>query len=255
MAATEFSIQLASPLDAPVLGKVSGDSFLTDRHTQMKGLGKDPYNLEKSMAADIPRQATSPNIVLLKAVDNVSGEIAGWVSWGFRGFTNEQIADIRPGVVIPTVKTAPEPPAEGKKIPATNNLVKAETDAIEDDPIKQLETMTDADLKDWMDKLMPDGARCMFVISLCVAPKWQSQGVGSALLQWGTDRADAAGVFMWVHSSADAWRMYGKHGFETIGTLDIDLDQYAPAPSSDNEGRWGHYMFRYMKRVPHVSQE
>lgn len=143
-------------------------------------------------------------------------------------------------------KTASEDRGNEKKDPGSTN-----TDTVEDDdPIKRLESMTSADLKHWMDKLMPEGTKCMFVVSLCVAPKWQSQGVGSALLRWGTERADAAGVFIWVHSSAGAWPMYAKHGFETVGTLDVDLDEYAPAPAPDQEGKWGHYEFRYMKRLP-----
>lgn len=35
-----------------------------------------------------------------------------------------------------------------------------------------------------------------------------------------------------------------------IGARDVDLDQYAPAPASDNDGKWGHYVFRYMKKEP-----
>lgn len=251
MANPHFSIKLASSQDAEILGKISGDSFLNDRHTRMKSLGKDPYDHEKSMATDIPRQAASPTYVLLKAMDTTSGEITGWVSWGFRGFTEAEIAEIRPGMVENPTKTASEYRRSEKKDPESTNRVEANTDTAKDnDPIKRLESMTSADLKHWMDKLMPEGTKCMFVVSLCVAPKWQSQGVGSTLLRWGTERADAAGVFIWVHSSADAWPMYAKHGFETVGTLDVDLDKYAPAVVPDQGGKWGHYEFRYMKRLP-----
>jgi ribosomal protein S18 acetylase RimI-like enzyme len=255
MSGAQFSIQLASAEDAPLLGKISGDSFLTDRHTQMKGLGKDPYNLEKSMTGYIAQQVLSPKTVLLKAVDNGTGEIAGWVLWSFRGFTVEETAEIRGAV----------PHANNNSTSTMKSLVqsrdkdkpsqtKKDRDIVEDDPIKQLEKMTDADMESWMSKLMPEGTKCMYVGSLCVAPKWQSKGVGSALLQWGTKTADAAGVFIWVHSSADAWQMYEKYGFKVVGTLDVDLDQYAPAPAPNNGGKWGHYVFRYMKREPSDSQ-
>ncbi|KAE8391701.1 hypothetical protein BDV23DRAFT_152848, partial [Aspergillus alliaceus] len=254
MAATQFSIRLASPEHAPILGKISGDSFLNDRHTQMKGLGKDPYDLERSMAADIPRQATSPNIVLLEAVDSTSGEVAGWVSWGFRGFTPAEVAAVRPGELFTFVHNSSEKGERGEEKPAAKDQDDTSSEVVEGDPIKRLEAMTGADLKRWMDKVMPDGTKCMFVISLCVAPKWQSRGVGSLLLQWGTDTADSTGVFMWVHSSAGAWQMYRSHGFETIEKLDVDLDQYAPAPPPDNEEIWGHYVFRYMIRLPQGSR-
>lgn len=250
MTSSRFSIKIASSQDAEILGKISGDSFVNDRHTQMKSLGKYPYDHAKSMTADIPRQATSPKYVLLKAIDTASSEITGWVSWGFRGFTEAEIADMRPGIIEKSITASFEDRSEKKEHRPTDR-VEANTDTVEDnDPIKRLQSITGADLKDWMDKLMPEGTKCMFVVSLCVAPKWQSQGVGSTLLRWGTERADAAGVFIWVHSSADAWPMYAKHGFETVGTLDVDLDRYAPAPAPDQGGKWGHYEFRYMKRLP-----
>lgn len=252
MATDRFSIQLASPAEGPILGKISSDSFLNDRHTQMKGLGKDPYDLEKSMTAYLSQQAVSPRTVLLKAVDNETDNIAGWVLWSFRGFAVDKTAEIRDAVPhAATQFTSTTPTQTTGKTALKDQSEKVDID--ENDPIKQLEKMTDADMKSWMTKLMPDGTKCMYVSSLCVAPKWQSKGVGSALLQWGTKTADAAGVFIWVHSSADAWEMYAKYGFNVIGTLDVDLDQYAPAPASDNDGKWGHYVFRYMKREP--SQE
>jgi GNAT superfamily N-acetyltransferase len=249
MTTAQFSIQLASPAEIPIFGKISSDSFLNDRHTQMKGLGKDPYDLEKSMTAYLSQQAVSPRTVLLKAVDNETGDIAGWVLWGFRGFAVEETAQIRDAVPYAATQFTSSTPAQTTNKTAPKTQTK-KVDIDNNDPIKQLEKMTDADMKSWMMKLMPDGTKCMYVSSLCVAPKWQSKGVGSTLLQWGKKTADAAGVFIWVHSSADAWEMYTKYGFKIIGTLDVDLDQYAPAPAPDNDGKWGRYVFRYMKREP-----
>ncbi|KAJ5959314.1 Acyl-CoA N-acyltransferase [Penicillium vulpinum] len=252
MTTTQFSIQLASPGEGPILGKISKDAFLNDRHTQMKGLGNDPYDLEKSMTAYLSQQAVSPRTVLLKAVDNETGDIAGWALWSFRGFTVEEIAEIRDAVPHAATQFTSTAAAQTTGKTAPKDQTK-KVDIDDNDPITQLERMTDEDMKSWMTKLMPDGTKCMYVNSLCVAAKWQSKGVGAALLQWGTKMADTLGVFIWVHSSANAWEMYAKYGFKIIGTLDVDLDQYAPAPAPDNNGKWGHYVFRYMKREP--SQE
>ncbi|KXG46290.1 Acyl-CoA N-acyltransferase [Penicillium griseofulvum] len=248
MATAQFSIQLAYPAEGPILAKITRDSFLNDRHTQMKGLGKDPYNLEKSMTAYLSQQAVSPRTVLLKAVDNETGDIAGWVLWAFRGFAVKETAEIRDAVPHAATQFTSSPAQTTDKTTPKDQIKQVDID--DNDTIKQLERMTDADMKSWMTKLMPDGTKCMYVSSLCVAPKWQSRGVGSMLLQWGTQTADAAGVFIWVHSSASAWEMYAKYGFKVVGTLDVDLDQYAPAPAPDNDGKWGQYVFRYMKREP-----
>ncbi|KAJ5808037.1 hypothetical protein N7474_009306 [Penicillium riverlandense] len=253
---TAFTIKAASISDVPTLAKIFSDSFLDDRHTQMKSQGKDPYDLEQSMAADLPRQIASPTSILLKAVDESTGEIVGWISWGFRGFSHTEIAGLDPDVagLISNEPGSQKPAEKEKRIEASQERQpKFEPDLVDESPIKQLERITDADLRRWMDKVMPDGTRCMFVISLCVSPKWQGKGVGASLLHWGTQTADAVGAFIWVHSSEGAWRMYQKHGFEILETLDVDLDRYAPSPLLNNRGgieKWGHYVFRYMKRLP-----
>ncbi|KAJ5360750.1 hypothetical protein N7517_009941 [Penicillium concentricum] len=247
-----FSIQPACNFDACALAKICGDSFHNDRNTQLKALGKNPYNLEQSMKTSIPQQIASPNTIILKLIDEESGEIAGWISWGFRGFSHTEISEMQPNIAT-TSKPHTLQPCKADKAEEKDNTPPEEIGraSVEDDPIKQLEALTGADLKNWMDRLMPDGIRCMFVSSLSVAPKWQSRGFGSALLKWGIEKADKANVFIWVHSSEGAWQMYQKSGFEVIGTLDVDLDQYAPTPLSSGDNRtWGHYVFRYMKRLP-----
>ncbi|KAJ5719704.1 hypothetical protein N7493_007282 [Penicillium malachiteum] len=249
----KFSLSLATGSDISILAKISADSFLDDRHTQMKSQGQSPYSHEDSMREHLLRQVGSPNSILLKAVNALSGEITGWVSWGFRGFDQTEIASLREqmgnlaqqdeGEDLETVTTSTVESREGQSDPATTKSPL----------IERLEKVTSGDLQSWMEKFMPAGTRCMFVISLCVAPRWQSQGVGGSLLNWGIQQADAAGVFIWVHSSESAWRMYQKHGFEIVGTLDVDLDQYTTTAAIDNKGeagKWGLYVFRYMKRLP-----
>lgn len=52
--------------------------------------------------------------------------------------------------------------------------------------------------------------------------------------------------------------MYQRHGFEVVGSLDVDLDQYAYVAATNEKGeseKWGHYIFRYMKRLPAENTE
>lgn len=241
--------------DVPTLAKVSADSFLDDRHTQMKSQGAKAYDHESSMKEHLPRQIESPNSVLLKAVDASSGKIAGWVSWGFRGFDTEEITRIRHELEESALKYQSASSLEVK--PATTEIsdqrAGPEISTPKNAKVQELENLTSADLQSWMERFMPPGTKCMFVISLCVAPEWQSMGIGSSLLKWGTQKADIAGVFIWVHSSEGAWKMYHKHGFEVVGSLCVDLDQYSSTGAVDQEGkleRWGYYTFRYMRRLP-----
>jgi GNAT superfamily N-acetyltransferase len=121
--------------------------------------------------------------------------------------------------------------------------------------VKRIMALTDADLKAWMQKLMPEGTRCMFIASLTVDPKFQRRGVSRALLKWGTDTADRLGLFIWVHSSQGAVKAYEAGGFERIGNLEMDLDEYAPCPppkelDHDGSGKWGRYELVYLKYLP-----
>lgn len=110
--------------------------------------------------------------------------------------------------------------------------------------------MTDKDRQDWTEKLMPPNTKCIFITTLSVSPTHQNRGISSALLKWGTSIADATNVFIWVHSSEGAWGMYTKSGFEVVGMLEVDLDEYAPSPPEDGTDKWGHYVWRYMKYLP-----
>ncbi|KJZ72430.1 hypothetical protein HIM_08233 [Hirsutella minnesotensis 3608] len=241
-----FTIHHAQFDDIPNIAQLSADSFQADRQTQMKALGKEPFDMKADSLLRMPNLMRNPRCVILKAVDSSSGAMVGHCAWGFRGFqVDKQLLPEREG----------EPPADDSaNRPRSTADVEPGPDS-GDDPIKRLEAFTGRDMEAWMADVMPDGVPCMYIVGLSVAPGFQGRGIGSALLRWGTRICDERRVFAWVHSSEPAWRMYEKCGFQTIRSLDIDLDEYAPVPPPD-EGpgaKWGHYVFRYMKYLPKAS--
>jgi ribosomal protein S18 acetylase RimI-like enzyme len=253
-----FTIEPVFQSDIPALAKISGSSFEDDRHTQMKMLGKNPYDHEGGMKQGLQAWLDSERCILFKAVDKETGEPMGWNAWGFRGFEKEEIKSVdlpkqnekeQVAKVVETQKVEKVEVAE-QEIPKEEP--KTEPEEEEDDPIARLEAYTNASMNEWMEFFMPPGTKCMFICSISVSPKFQGRGVGSALLKHGTDIADRFGVFAWVHSSdaESARKVYEKFGFQTQGTLDVDLDEYAPAPPPEGESAWGRYVFRYMKRLP-----
>lgn len=247
MPSSNFSIQAAQIEDISALAQLSADAFELDRHTEMKGLGKEPFDMKNHTLESMPGLLRHPRCVILKAVHKSSGNIMGYCTWGFRGFAPSE---------MPVIEGRSQPAEETKKQDVKEGVSESptatETHPENTDPIKHLEALTDADLHAWMTEVMPEGTRCIYVIGLSVSPRYQGQGVGSALLRFGIDFCNREGVFAWVHSSEPAWRMYEKSGFQTVRSLDIDLDEYAPMPppNEGTEAKWGHYVFRYMKYTP-----
>lgn len=250
---TQYKLEAVTLDDVPEVARISGEAFKSDRQTQMKALGKEkPFDMEQYTLEALPKTLAKPHCVVLKVVDEGSGDIMGYCNWGFHGFTPEE---------VPILKGAPEKEAPAPvKARAENAPQPGEETESPADPIKRLQALTGGDMQAWMDEVMPSNpppgqpkVRCLFVIGLIVAPQYQGRGVGSALLRWGTDVCDTHGVFAWVHSSEPAWKMYAKSGFEVIRSLDVNLDDYAPMPPPEEEGPgavWGHYVFRYMKYFP-----
>lgn len=232
------------PEDVPAAAKLAGDAFLDDRQTQMKNMGKEGYDMNKMALESLPNYLTHPRCAVLKAVDNATGEVAGFCNWASFGFPQGE------GPVLAGRLDPIEPKKKAEEVTEEKKGVEtALEDKVEDDPVKRLEAMEDKDLNDWMKEIMPEGTQCLYVVGLIVGPKFQGRAIGSALLRWGTKFCDEKGCFAWVHSSEPAWKMYEKSGFEVIRLLDVDLDEWAPGPPPDEgpDAKWGHYELRYMK--------
>ena len=235
---TSFTICKATLKDASMLAKISGDSFKADSNTQLKYGHDYPRAFTSGMKEGIVMWIKNPRCDLLKAVDNNSGEIMGWACWARRGYVVEekpaqQDSDDDEDIV--------EEQTEESPISTVLSPEAAES-------IGRLESLTSDDMEKWQAVLMPEGAKARYVIAINISPSYQSRGVGSALLKWGTSKADEDGVFCWVHASEAGQNAFEKAGFKEIGKLQVNLDEYAGGRKNGDGGDWGSYTFRYMKR-------
>lgn len=216
-----LSVTGATAADIPALTAIFDAAFRTDRHTRVKELGRGAGTQAAAMGDAIAAWLDDPvRCAVLKAVDDTTGEIVGWTCWSRRGYQDQ-----------------PPPAARPSPAPAGTS------------PLDVLESVTAQDMDRWQRILMPPGTRCRILNAIAVSPATQGQGAGSALIRWGTTRADEDGVFCWVHASEAGFPVFAKHGFTELGRLEVDLDEYAPAPPGDDH-TWGRYTFRYLKRMP-----
>lgn len=116
--------------------------------------------------------------------------------------------------------------------------------------IEELGAITGGSLREWEAKLTPEGSKCAILCAIPVLPAYQGKGVGSALIRWGTRIADAEGVYCWVSSSDGGWTAFQKSGFAEVGRLEVELDNFAGSAKNEegDDGKWGNYVFRYMRR-------
>lgn len=258
--------------DIPTLSALAGASFENDRHTILKST-VGSYNHAEGMKGALEMWIgihTGPHAhsdgdegkqrrcevwkAVLEEEGRSEGEIVGWVAWGFRGFESTT-TPTEAGAEPPTAQ-----PDDGDEEQAQTQS-RADEDAA-DNPltssIAKLEKLTDDDMDHTISTLlMPPGTQCLYILSICVSPLHQSRGVGSALISYGTRRADAAGVSAWVHSSEAGAGAFEKLGFREVRRLEVDLDEYCDGvgvpEGMERRGEgmgWGRYVFRYLVRRP-----
>lgn len=269
---TTYTIKPAEISDVPLISKMHAHAFLIDRQTQMKALGSRPYDLEELGIDDNLNKLSHPEKCrVIKAVDNTTGQLVGSCAWLYRCLSKEEIIEAaestdaelqRQERVKQEAQLAlaerQRVAAEAKATGSLEEMSWADYKAVgsrRDDPIVRLEALTGADMERMQAILEPPNTKCIAVAGLSVDPAFQGRGIGGALLGTLNRVADRAGVHIWVHSSEPGWQAYHKAGFDVVETLDVDLDEYAPVSPPDwyiceEEGKWGHYVFRYMKRMP-----
>ncbi|KAI0977575.1 acyl-CoA N-acyltransferase [Xylaria arbuscula] len=241
------SIQALNFHDIPACAQLTAAAFATDPHTIVKQFGRQPYDMFTMTSSSLEESFKRENFIYVKAVDE-QGAVVGHAGWVISGAGQKR---------APSRNTADE------RLVAENGQG-AETDkpkecgGVKEDPIERLHSLEEADTQYWLRDLVPGDMPCMFVVGLTVSPSHQGQGIGSALLRYGNDIAEEKGLSIWAHSSHQAYATYKKIGFETRHELRIDLDDYAPRPPREGEstmagrqdGKWGHYVIRYMERKP-----
>jgi N-acetylglutamate synthase-like GNAT family acetyltransferase len=259
------SIVSAVEADIPALATIADLAFKTDQHTQLKAMHPSkPYYHGEGMQGALKHWLSNPKEKgeVMKAVDPQSGRPIGWVAWGYINL-DKPIVDLeaqgdiekRKSHTIKAVSIGDTSQSHQVKLSnASTSLSTIDTRIKQEEALEELQRLTSSHLMAFQKQIMPPGTRCMIVMSIVIHPDYQGHGVGSALIKYGTRRADAEKVFCWVHSSADGASMFRKNGFQEVDKLEIDLDKWAVPlgvkGSPQEEPHFGNYVFRYLVRDP-----
>ncbi|KAL6854510.1 acyl-CoA N-acyltransferase [Trichoderma novae-zelandiae] len=71
------------------------------------------------------------------------------------------------------------------------------------------------------------GRRHIYINHLMIDPAYQRRGIGSKLLAAVLERSDSAKIPAFLMSSAESRGLYGKMGFESLGTWTVDNGAWA----------------------------
>lgn len=259
----------ATLADIPILATVSHAAFAKDKHTHLKAL-RAGYDhgavMTEALASWMSRPASKCTVI--KAVTS-EGEIVGWACWAFAGFEHHAQSPIQDQSSSKTSSSSAGTKANDqvKKHESTTEMLPpppapTPADVSERKPaIQRLGQLTSAAMSHYASLLTPSGSKCVILAAINVSPSHQSLGIGSSLITWGARIADTEGVYSWVSSSHDGYRAFEKCGFREVGRLSVVLDDYAEGVAcdldaevkggeyeGDGKGKWGEYVWRYMRR-------
>ena len=136
----------------------------------------------------------------LKVVDKKTGVLAAWASWNTP--TDAQIR-VRDGKAV--AKIADTEKGKGKG---------------DFDFPPGLATHVQEDTNRWLEN-WTSGRRHMLCKALFTEPYFQRQGMGNALVRYGNQLANQAGLPIFLQASPFGYPIYAKHDFETVQYLDV----------------------------------
>ncbi|KAJ5621561.1 hypothetical protein N7528_006344 [Penicillium herquei] len=199
----DFRIERIDREDLPFLGKFIHSAKLALSINRLIYLN---WPDEELQSAQYLRAVTSgfhnTSAECFKAIDNVTGEIVGYINITGKSQEAENLSDKNPDPKAP-IPDGLNPPLLAEVDNAVSEIAK-ETDGME-----------------------------RFAITyMCVKPTAQRNGVGSKLVQLGIDRAKAGGVPLTVCAEAPSIPFFTSLGFVETKHVDMDLRKYAP----DNSG-------------------
>ena len=181
MNTASFSITRATFSDIPFLAGISSNAFTTDRHTQLKFLDKPGAHFDDITQALSLWLQPHNNWEVLKATDDATGQIIGWVSWGYYGGakaikapSKTELAEGEEDRLVdgPSEKATrgEAPQSMARRFRAENDGMSSQEKSSEMTPLQKLESITNEDMERWQRILMPNGTDGIVIGAVVVSP-------------------------------------------------------------------------------------
>ncbi|KAH6662174.1 hypothetical protein B0J14DRAFT_662903 [Halenospora varia] len=184
------------------------------------------------------------SLIIMKALDRESGEVAGLAIWQLRGYGVKSESENGGGsedvMMLGGGGWMFSSTETGAKMKEKRKVTPIE---------KYLDTAFKSFLSSW---LAP--TKCIYLALLMTHPSYQRRGIGTAMLGVGHEKADREGVPCFLIASPVGRPLYETQGWKGVeGTLELDLREWVEGDGGkrrvDDRG-WGVYRFYYMMRLP-----
>ncbi|KAJ5113186.1 hypothetical protein N7456_001720 [Penicillium angulare] len=200
-----YQVEYATEQDASELGIINNDSFRERGMFPAVFPGSSDASIRAYKAKNVPKHLADPKTHVLKVTDPASGAIVGYGRWH-----------------IPTeLGITPHVPelSEQGQVYAKDPVVFAPQ------PMNMRAwTAFKAMLEEGRKRHATE--RDMMLDLLATLPSYQGRGVGSAILRWGCEKADALQVRIYLEATPEGCPLYVKHGWKVVENVDFDMSQF-----------------------------
>ena len=212
----------ASKDDIPPLLDIFFAAYADDNAARLM-LKDSSSDSRQRLQADLEDMVADPKSSVIKAVNKNTGDIVAWL-----GLASVDRPDTDFKGTMIGVGNA-ERPTEGERLSRLGAIIK------EGFIKKKVE---------WL-----SNKHYIYVGTLVTDPAHQGRGAGSALMRWATSKADTDSVPCWLESTPVGHGLYYHLGFRDVGSLEVDLRDFAPGGRDGKRGL-GIYQYVNMLRLP-----
>jgi ribosomal protein S18 acetylase RimI-like enzyme len=219
---------------------------------------EDKAKVAAELAKLLDENWDAPHVLIAKAVDPETKEITAMAIWQLKGYSKEELGG-KATEFSGSMSHLDRPSWDMRLRDSRNTLLAAGMLLVNefDSQYKEksgssLEQYVDTHFRAFLDS-WTKGTKHIYLSWLATDPRFQRRGIGTAMLDWGHQRADKDGVPAFLIASPFGHGLYAKLGWKDVETpLQLELKDWVKDAQNGDMG-WGTFKFYYMLRMPKSS--